>query len=72
MKNGICVKCSGKEIYCKDVSPKSSDRVTLKDGVISKDASTVIRYICVSCGYLEYYLSEQTDLDYICEHWDRV
>lgn len=72
MKNGKCVKCSGKEIYCKDVSPKSSDRVTLKDGVISKDASKVIRYICVSCGYLEYYLSEQTDLDYICEHWDRV
>jgi len=72
MKNGICVKCSGKEIYCKDASPKSSDRVTLKDGVISKDASMVLRYICISCGYLEYYLSQQTDLDYIREHWDRV
>jgi predicted nucleic-acid-binding Zn-ribbon protein len=72
MKNGTCPKCASEEIFSNDASPQSSDRVTLKEGIIGKDASMVTRYVCAQCGYLEYYLPAEVDRDWIRQTWTRV
>lgn len=72
MKSGICPKCSSREIYQSSASPRSSDRVTLKDGLIGQDASSVTRYVCTECGYLEYYLAAHQDLAAVRTHWERT
>ncbi len=45
MKHGLCIKCGQEDVYRSEVSPRSSDRVTLKEGVIGRDASSVTRYV---------------------------
>lgn len=72
MKNGTCVKCGQADVYQSEVSARSSDRVTLKEGVVGKDASSVTRYVCGSCGYLEYYLTQEQDLSFVREKWAKV
>ncbi len=72
MKLGICGKCGQADVYRSEVSARSSDRVTLKEGVVGKDASSVTRYVCGGCGYLEYYLSQEQDLRSVRESWEKV
>jgi hypothetical protein len=45
--------------------------VTLKSGVISTGAAPD-RYICASCGYIEYYLSAEADLQVVRDTWEPV
>ena len=72
MKHGLCIKCGQEDVYRSEVSPRSSDRVTLKEGVIGRDASSVTRYVCGTCGYLEYYLTTDQDLQKIRETWEKI
>lgn len=73
LKNGICPKCASYEIYHSNASPRSSDRVTLREGTFAgQDASSITRLICVKCGYLEYYLLDEGDRHAIEESWERV
>ena len=72
MKNGIFPKCAEAEVYRSEVSARSSDRETLKEGLIGKDASSVTRYVCGGCGDLEYYLTSDQDLHGIRETWEKT
>lgn len=73
MKSGLCVKCGQANVYRSEVSrARSSDAVTLKEGFVGKDASSVTRYVCGNCGYLEYYLGQEQDLSVVREAWEKV
>ena len=45
--------------------------ITLKGDLISKGAAPA-NYICVACGYLEYYLPLTEDIRLVCDNWERV
>ncbi len=71
MKNGTCPKCGSHEIYHHVGNQTSQELVTLVGGVISKGVAPD-KYACVACGYLEYYLPLNNELQAIREHWERV
>lgn len=71
MKNGVCPKCNGTEIYQQAGSKFAHEMIELKGGLVSHGASPD-RYICASCGYLEYYLPLADNVDVIRENWKRV
>lgn len=72
MKNGICPQCKGQEVYCSAGNSASQEAIILKGGVLNKGAAPE-KYVCGTCGYLEYYLPlGNGNLEMIREHWDRV
>ncbi len=36
------------------------------------DASSLTRYVCGGCGYLEYYLTSDQDLSVIRDTWEKT
>ena len=71
MKNGICPKCDGREIYHTSSKRNMHEAVALTHGVFSKGAIPS-KYVCAHCGYLEYYLPVQEHIDLLRENWERV
>lgn len=71
MKNGICPKCDGREIYRQTGNPHALETIALSDGVVNRGAAPV-KYICAACGFLEYYLQEPQHIQTIRENWERV
>ena len=71
MKNGICPKCAAREIYRHAGSGFVNENITLQGGFFSKGAAPD-KYICVACGYLEYYLPITEDIQLVRDNWERV
>ena len=71
MKRGTCPKCNGRSVFRKTGNRLQTDKVTLKSGVFDSRAAPD-RYICASCGYVEYYLSSEQDLQVVRETWEPV
>jgi hypothetical protein len=71
MKNGICPKCSGREIYRISGRLYAPIAGPLTNGIYPKE-SAPDKYICVECGYLEYYLDDLKDLQLVRQKWERV
>ena len=67
MKDGICPKCESKEIYVVDGSRTG---VTIPIGMLSTSAF-VAMYVCVKCGYVEFYVEDQSDLQRIAQKWEK-
>jgi hypothetical protein len=71
MKNGICPKCNGNEVYWFAGSGFANEALNLTKGFIAK-GTWPDKYVCVGCGYLEYYLPSPDDLQVVREKWERV
>jgi hypothetical protein len=71
MKNGICPKCPSHEVYRHAGSQFAHEMITLKGNLISKGVAPD-KYVCVGCGYLEYYLPLTDDLQLVRDHWEHV
>lgn len=72
MKKGICSKCNSPEIYHQEGNIHSPEIVTLKGKVFGKGVAPD-KYICISCGYLEYYLPiNEENAKLIRENWKRL
>jgi ribosomal protein S27AE len=71
MKRGICPKCESREVFYQPGHPLQSEKVTLKSGVVSRGTAPD-RYVCGSCGLVEYYLSGAEDLEVVRETWEPV
>jgi hypothetical protein len=41
-------------------------------GAIITQGAPADDYVCVTCGYVEVYISDATRLDYIAENWAHV
>lgn len=73
MKDGVCPKCAAREVYQHLPDPRNpSESITLNDSFFSKGAMPE-KYLCLSCGYLEYYLAIDDDIrETVRENWRRV
>ena len=71
MKSGTCPKCGQHQVYKHHGNKMGSETVALNDSVFTKGVFPD-KYICVVCGYLEYYLPPSKDMDFIKENWDKV
>ena len=73
MKDGICPKCSAREVYShlpKATNP--SESITIDDSFINRGAMPE-KYLCLACGYLEYYLPIDGSLrETIQANWSKV
>ena len=70
MKNGICPKCNGSEVYVLPAKGPSNNfhRIPI-EGLAS---AKLTQYICVDCGYVEEYIDDETKLEQIRQNWIRV
>ena len=69
MTQGKCPKCDSDEIYVK--------RERLNEGIstlcISIWKDTILtNYVCISCGYVESYVTEKKALEQIKKKWDKA
>lgn len=72
MKNGTCPKCGAKEVYTQVGNMAAQEGISLKGGVINKGAAPD-KYICLACGYLEYYLPlSPENVKLVRENWKPV
>lgn len=71
MKNGVCPKCQSADVYRSKESPHPNELIALKGGVLTKSVMPD-KYICVACGYIEYYLSDRWDCEVVREKWEKV
>ena len=71
MKNGVCPKCSGSEIYCLSGSWFASEEIALGGGAFSKNA-VPDKYVCAQCGYLEYYVDVESTVKAVRKNWRLV
>lgn len=73
MKDGICPKCSAREVHRhlpKAVNP--SESITITDAFINRGAMPE-KFLCLACGYLEYYLPLDEGLrETVRDNWSKV
>ncbi len=79
MKNGMCPKCNGTEVYRQDGSRLAHEHIALKEGrgradilALGMKVAAPDKYVCAACGYLEYYLASEDDLEVVRENWERI
>ncbi|HQU81508.1 MAG TPA: hypothetical protein PKY59_00190 [Pyrinomonadaceae bacterium] len=67
MKDGICPKCKSEEVYIDTAN---------RHGIIVPVHSLATRpthlYVCVDCGYLEFYARTGFDLQKVKEKFKKV
>ena len=71
MKNGVCPKCNSTEVYQADGYPHQREMITISGTVLVKGVPPD-RYLCTTCGYVEFYLSSEEDRQAIREAWQKV
>lgn len=72
MKSGNCPKCGKADIYSHEGSLYAQEFVAITDGVIFNKSTAPDKYICASCGYLEYYVVADESLQLIREKWQKI
>lgn len=74
MKNGICPKCNDTQVYYRKGEHSignSIEQIQISPKFFSKGV-VPDKYICTSCGYIEYYLALEKDLTEIKDNWEKV
>jgi predicted nucleic-acid-binding Zn-ribbon protein len=66
MKSGTCPKCNSDEIY----KGNSESLVSIRTSALHVQPATT--YICIDCGYFEFYALPGFDLDRVKERFERV
>jgi predicted nucleic-acid-binding Zn-ribbon protein len=68
MRNGICPKCGHATVHSgRDIPVKNSSGNTIP--IDFKQSVALDNYVCVTCGYVESYISNQEALKRIDEQW---
>lgn len=68
MKSGRCPKCGHASVYSgREVAAKRS--VNNRLPIDFKNSAALDNYVCVTCGYVERYISDTTALERIREQW---
>ncbi len=70
MKNKICPKCNASEIYT-NVEARLINRNRLSfDAWVNPVPLNI--YMCMNCGYLEYYVARREDREKVARKWPKV
>jgi len=73
LKNGNCPKCGSGEVYSGiDLILKGGPFASNSIPVSLTSLAPIDNYVCVTCGYVERYISERSKLKEIARKWDRV
>ncbi len=67
MKSGVCPKCSSTEIYGDTNNPHG---IVVDKGKILP--MNTILLVCADCGYLEFYVENENDLERIKKKFRKV
>ena len=67
MKDGICPKCKAKEVH---VVENTAWRFAVQIKFLQK--AMLNYYICTSCGYVEFFVQEESVLPKIAEKYPKV
>ncbi|HEY9636547.1 MAG TPA: hypothetical protein V6D14_24310 [Coleofasciculaceae cyanobacterium] len=73
MKSGQCPKCGSRDVFC-NTNRKfpALNTITVGTGIGVNRYACLDTYVCVTCGYIESYVTKLQDLSYIKEEWTRV
>jgi predicted nucleic-acid-binding Zn-ribbon protein len=75
MKSGVCPKCGSTEVYSgAHISNKRGGYYanTIPLGGYWAQGVALDNYVCVNCGYVESYISDEKALREIAQKWPRV
>ena len=73
MKTGICPKCKSDEVYCgADIPLKKGPFGSNSIPIGLTSIAALDNYVCVTCGYVERYVSEADKLTEISAKWTKV
>jgi predicted nucleic-acid-binding Zn-ribbon protein len=68
MRNGICPKCGQATVYSgRDIPVKNSSSNMIP--IDFKHHVGLDNYVCITCGYIESYISDNNALQRIQENW---
>ena len=68
MKNGICPKCGHPSVYSgRDIPVKASSSNMIP--IDFKNYVALDNYVCITCGYIESYISDVEALKKIQAKW---
>ena len=68
MRGGVCPKCGHATVHSgRDIPVKSSSGNTIP--IDFKHHAALDNYVCVTCGYVESYISDKNLLKKIEEQW---
>ena len=74
MKSGQCPKCGSFEVYSGAYVPNKYvyyNTIPVSGGLFSQVVE-LDNYVCVNCGYVESYISDEEQLRRIADKWPRV
>jgi predicted nucleic-acid-binding Zn-ribbon protein len=76
MKSGQCPKCGSFDVYSGAYVPNkqgfhNSNTIPVSSGLFSQVVA-LDNYVCVNCGYVESYISDEEQLRRIADKWPRV
>ncbi|HBE16133.1 MAG TPA: hypothetical protein DEG17_15845 [Cyanobacteria bacterium UBA11149] len=73
MKNGTCRACGSHEVRSnRNRKFPALNTITLTVGSSVARYASLDTYVCVTCGYVENYVTSTEDLEYIQENWASV
>lgn len=68
IRSGLCPKCGHASIHSgRDIPVKASSGNTIP--IDFKHSAALDNYVCITCGYVESYLSDNEALKRIAEQW---
>jgi len=70
MRNGICPKCKSGNIYFRKPSGFKGGADFLFLGPVTRSFTEV--FICTDCGFIERYITNDSDLQKIKDKWTKV
>ena len=70
MKNKICPKCNASEIYT-NMSNRLMGRNRLYVDIWAGEVPLNV-YMCMNCGYLEYYVARREQREKVARRWPKV
>ncbi|HLA63322.1 MAG TPA: hypothetical protein VK610_02765 [Rhodothermales bacterium] len=72
MKSGLCPKCQSPTVFHQPGEPTQVEQLTITNGAVVKRTTAPDRYVCASCGYTEFYVTNEDDLERIWQNWEQV
>jgi predicted nucleic-acid-binding Zn-ribbon protein len=76
MKSGQCPKCGSFDVRSGAYVPGktgnyTSNTIPVSGGIFARRVA-LDNYVCVKCGYVESYISDEDELHRIADKWPRV
>jgi hypothetical protein len=77
MRNGACPKCSSRSVFTArgglSYGSQGALRAHIEPGFKgirpTQQAEDLWQYMCADCGYMESYVNEQSQRDFVRQHW---